>query len=186
MAATTTHLLTVEEFRALPEDSGTVYHELRHGEVVAVTRPKLKHKLVQRNLRRLLEEIAEPTSYVDTEMPFRPLPEYELWEADVAYVSPARFAEADPEDNVRGAPDLVIEVLSPSNTVDEMIERERICLENGAREFWVVDQKRRQVKVSTPDGRTITYRSGQEISLWFSNGRTVAVDAIFSADIFTR
>ena len=41
--AVTTHLMTVEDFRKLPEDQGPVYHELRHGEVVAVTRPKLKH-----------------------------------------------------------------------------------------------------------------------------------------------
>jgi Uma2 family endonuclease len=126
-----------------------------------------------------LQPIAEPASLVDTEMAFRPLPEYELWVADIAYLSPARFAEVDPEDNVRGAPDLVIEVLSPSNTADDMIERERICLDNGAREFWVVDQKRRQVKVSTSDGYTITYRSGQEIRLWFSGDTTLAVDAIF-------
>lgn len=180
MTATTTPLLTVEEFRALPEDSGAVYHELRHGEVVAVTRPKFKHYIIQLRLRDLLKPLAPPGSLLDVEMAFRPLPEHELWQADIAYLSPARFAEADPEDNLRGAPDLVIEVLSPSNTVDEMIERERICLENGAREFWVVDQKRRQVKVSTPDGRTITYRSGQEIPLWFSNGSTLAIDAIFA------
>jgi len=110
-------------------------------------------------LRRLLEELADPASFVDTEVSFRPLPEFELWVADVAYLSAERFAGVDPEDNVRGAPNLVIEVLSPSNTVDEMNERERICLENGAQEFWVVDPKRRQVKISTPDGHTTTWRS---------------------------
>jgi hypothetical protein len=43
MAVTTSQLLTVEEFRRLPQDNGSVYHELRHGELVAVTRPKFKH-----------------------------------------------------------------------------------------------------------------------------------------------
>ena len=72
-------------------------------------------------------------------MPFAPLPEYELRVADVAYLSPERFAQADPEDYIRGAPDLVIEVLSPSNTAAEIYEKEKLCLENGSREFWVVD-----------------------------------------------
>jgi hypothetical protein len=67
--------------------------------------------------------------------------------------------------NFRGAADLVIEVLSPSNTATEIYDKERLSLENGAHEFWVVDPERHQVKVSTPEGRTVTYRSGETISL---------------------
>jgi Uma2 family endonuclease len=177
--AATTRLMTVEEFRALPEDRGPVYHELRHGELVTVTRPKLKHSLIQRSLREVLQPFAEPGSYVDTEVAFRPLPEHELWVADVAYLSAERFREVDPEDNIRGAPELVIEVLSPSNTAAEIYDKEQICLANGALEFWVVDAQRRQVKVSTPDGRTVTWQSGQEIPLPFGRHAQVAVDDIF-------
>jgi Uma2 family endonuclease len=60
---------------------------------------------------------------------------------------------------------MVIEVLSPSNTVAEIYHKEKLCLENGAKQFWVVDPDRRQVKVSTPDGHTVTYGTGQEIPL---------------------
>jgi Uma2 family endonuclease len=177
--ATTTQLMTVEEFRKLPEDRGAVYHELRHGEAVAVTRPKFKHFLIQRNLQEALTRLAEPGSCVDTEVAFRPLPEHELWVADVAYLSAERFQQVDLEDNVRGAPELVIEVLSPSNTVAEIYDKEKLCLENGAREFWVVDPDRRQVKISTPDGHTQTYPAGQEMPLPLFGGAAIAVDAIF-------
>jgi Uma2 family endonuclease len=40
MAATPSQLLTVDDFRRLPKDDGSVYHELRHGELVSVTRPR--------------------------------------------------------------------------------------------------------------------------------------------------
>src|SRR5262249_19788850 len=126
--ATATHLMTVEEFRNLPEDRGPVYHELRHGELVAVTRPKVKHFRIQRNLRRLLEPLAEREDVVELEVAFRPLPEHEVWCADVAYVSGERFRQTDPEDNIRGAPELVVEVLSPSNTVAEIYDKEQTCL----------------------------------------------------------
>jgi Uma2 family endonuclease len=179
MAATTTHLMTVEEFRQLPEDDGPVYHELRHGEVVAVPRPKLKHQVIQARLRDHFKALAPPGSYVDSELPFRALPDYEMRVADVAWVSPERWATADMEDNIRGAPDLVIEILSPSNSVAEMNEREQLCLENGTKEFWVVDPIRRQVKVSTPDGTTRTWRSGQEIPLPLFGEHQLPVDAIF-------
>ncbi len=177
--AATTHLMTVEEFRKLPEDSGPIYHELHHGELVTVTRPKLKHIRIQKRLERLLEPLAGEAGTVIMELSFRPLPEHELRVADVAYVSRDRWEQGNPEDNLAGAPELVIEVLSPSNTAAEIYDKEKICLENGAQEFWVVDPDGRQVKVSTPDGRTLTYRSGQEIPLVLFGNATVAVDAIF-------
>jgi Uma2 family endonuclease len=74
---------------------------------------------------------------------------------------------------------LVAEVLSASNTAAEMSERRKVCLENGGREFWIVDPKTRQVEVSTPEGHPITYKSGEQIPLRFAPGKTIAVDAIF-------
>ena len=178
--AATTSLMTIEEFCKLPEDDGPVYHELRHGEVVPVTRPKLKHQMIQSRLRRLLEPLAPPGALVEAEVAFRALPQYELRAADVAYLAPDRCAKVDPEDYIQGAPDLVIEVLSPSNTAAEIYDKEKLCLHNGAKEFWVVDPDRRQVKVSTPDGCTITWQSGREIPLPLFSGAGVAVDAIFA------
>ena len=147
-----TQLLTVEEFRKLPGDEGAMSRELRHGKAVEIVRPKLKHSLIQHRTRDLLRAIAPPGAFAGVEVAFRALPEYDLRVADVAYVSAARVASADPEDNIHGAPDLVIEVLSPSNTVSEMYDREQLCLENGAREFWALDPDRCQVRVSSPDG----------------------------------
>jgi len=173
--------MTFAEFEKLPEDDGPVYHELRHGELVSVAIPRLKHTGTRFRTRRQLEAQAPAGSFVESDFPFCPLPEYEYRIADVAYVSRERWEQADPEGQFRGAPDLVVEVVSPSNTTAEMLEKEKICLENGAKEFWLVDAPRRQVKVSTPDGRTITYKSGASIPLpLFGEGKSIAVDAIFA------
>ena len=180
MMAVTSSLMTIEEFCRLPEDDGPVYHELRHGEFIAATRARFKHQMIQSRLRRLLEPLAPPAALVEVEVAFRALPQYELRVADVAYVAPERCAKVDPEDYIQGAPDLVVEVLSPSNTAAEIYDKEKLCLNNGAKEFWIVDPDRRQVKVSTPDGRTITWQSGQEIPLLLFGGACVAVDAIFA------
>ena len=172
--------MTVEEFRSLPEGKGGVTFELRHGELVATTRPKIKHALIQHKTRDLLERLAELGSFVSVEMVFRPLPEYELWAADVGYLSKERNEKVDLDDNIHGAPDIVVEVLSPSNTAEELYDREQICLANGSKEFWVMDPDRRQVKVTTPDGRTVTWRSGQEIPLpLFGSDARIQVDDLF-------
>ena len=175
--ATITGSMTVEQFRQLPE-TGPFYYELRDGDAVPVPRPKLKHTLVQIQLEKLLEQ-AIPEMFVAVEFPFRALPEHELRVADVAMVSRDRIKQTDPEDNLHGAPDLVVEVLSPSNTVAEINDKEKLCLENGSKEFWVVDPDLRQVKVSTPDSITTTFRSGQEIALRVFGGVRLRVDEIF-------
>ncbi len=101
--AATTHLMTVAEFLELPEDKGSVYYELRHGELVSVTRPKLKHHIIQARLRDQLKSFSPQGSFVEYEVAFRALPEHDLRVADVAFVSRERWEQADPEDNFRGS-----------------------------------------------------------------------------------
>ena len=109
-------------------------------------------------------------------MPFRPIPEYEGWRADVAFILIDRWERLERNGYLLGAPDLVVEILSPSNTEAATTERERICLENGAREFWPVDLVRHTVRVATATGR-ITYGRGQSVPLFF--GGHVTIDETF-------
>jgi len=176
VATTTTKLMTFAEFEQLPNPPEGFRQELRHGELFQVAPPKFDHSRVQWQLRRLLERAAGDAGIVTMEIGFRPTLENEYWIADVALVSKASWNSGD--DYLSGAPQLVVEVLSPSNTATEMLDKRNICLENGSREFWVVNRDHRQVEVSTPDGHTITYKSGQEIPLFF--GGSLAVDAIFT------
>jgi Uma2 family endonuclease len=176
MATTPTRLMTFAEADRLPDPPDGRY-ELHHGELVTVPFPKMDHYLIQSRLRDLLHDAAGESGFVGIELGFRALPEYEYRRTDVAYVSRDRWLQVKRNDFFQGAPDLVIEILSPSNTAREMLAKEQLCLENGAREFWVVDADRRQVTVSTSDGRRFTYKSGDKIPLFF--GGTLGVDAIF-------
>ena len=131
---TTSALMTVEQYSALPDPEGGRY-ELRHGVPVKVSFPSREHWEIQQRLTDQLEPLANGCGRTGPEFAFRPLPEYELWGADVAFVSQARYDVTAPGDYLHGAPELVIEVLSPSNTVSEMSEREAMCLANGCLEF---------------------------------------------------
>jgi Putative restriction endonuclease len=66
-------LITVEQFRQLAE-SGEFAYELHHGEVVAMTRPRLAHERLQRRLARLLEALL-PSYEIGVEYAFRPVAE---------------------------------------------------------------------------------------------------------------
>jgi len=174
VATSTTRLMTFAEFQEIPDPPGG-YYELHHGELIQVAFPDLPHGEIQHRLLLLLSAAAADSGVVRIEMPYRPEPEHEAWRADVVYVSKTRW---NPQGRCFfGAPDLVIEVLSPSNRAEDLLEQKDLCLENGSREFWVVNGKRRHVEVFTPGGRTATYKSGQEIPLMF--GGSLTVDAIF-------
>jgi Uma2 family endonuclease len=177
VASSTTKLTTFEEVARLPEPEGLSYYELHHGELVQLTRPALNHMFVQKRLQTLLDS-ASAAGLAFVEVGLRMLNEYEYRIADVAWSPREHWARMDPAGQFMGVPELVIEVLSPSNTASEMLDKKQLCLENGAIEFWVVDLPRRQVEVSTREGRVHMYRSGQQIPLFF--GGSIAVDPIFA------
>ena len=57
----------------------------------------------------------------------------------MAFATRQRVERVDPNGCFMGAPDLVIEILSPSNTVAQMRDKKKLCLENGSVQFWEVD-----------------------------------------------
>lgn len=141
--------ITVEEYERIPDPPGGRY-ELHHGEVAFVTFPVRQDKELQRRLRRMLEALPGAEDYiVDTEFPYRPLPENEVWGADVACMSGARYRAI--EKWLEGSPELVIEVKSPSNTRAEMHDKAMTTLAGAsAGEFWIVDA---ETKTATVHGK---------------------------------
>lgn len=163
--ATLPALMTVEEFQELPLDRGPVMHELHHGEVVTLTRPKAKHYSLQKRLEHLLEARAGHLGDVGIEMPFRAVPQFDLRAADVAFVSQDRWNAIDPNDNLRGAPEMVIEVKSALNTWAELRERASLCLANGCQDFWIVDEKTRTVTTINREGKVTKYSAADCVPL---------------------
>ena len=179
------NLVTVAQFRDLPEE-GEYAYELHHGEVVALTRPKMGHSKIQLRLMELLAPKLRTFGVVTMEFPYRPLAEFEYRVADVVAVSRSRWDAIQPDENFVGAPDLVIEVKSPSNTKRQLQELVALCLANGSFECWIVDPEHSSVTVTRRDGSTVVYSSGQDIPLAAFGSDHLPVAAIFEALIERR
>jgi Uma2 family endonuclease len=84
---------------------------------------------------------------------------------DVAFASWDRFPDRKvPEEPIPDlAPDLVIEVLSKSNTRPEMKRKRGEYFAAGVRVVWEVDRKRRRVSVYTPDGAVTVLKGSQRL-----------------------
>ena len=48
-----------------------------------------------------------------------------------------------------GAPDLVIEILSPGNTIMELLHKYKVYEESGVKEYWVVSQSDQSILIYT-------------------------------------
>ncbi len=82
---------------------------------------------------------------------------------DVSFILATRGYE-DGQDTgfVPGAPDIAIEVVSPSNTAAEVERKVREYLTAGAQRVWAVYPSSRSVAVHRADGTTSTY-SGSDV-----------------------
>jgi Uma2 family endonuclease len=165
---------TFDEFLNLP-DPPSGHLELHHGQVILVPPRKHRHAEIQQALLELLQPLTRGRGFLTIEFPFR-TPGHEAWQADVGFVREDRRAGIT--DYLMGAPDLVIEVLSPSNTVDEINDKMDICMASGCLSFWVVDPKRRLVSVTEGDV-TRQYRVPASIPLPEPLEGTIPVAAIF-------
>lgn len=170
-------IITVEDLRALETPERC---ELHHGVIVPVTVPASMHGKMQRRLRRLLERSLGDDWIVEIEVPYRPLRQFEYRRADVAAVSTTRWDAIDPYDNLYGAPELVIEIRSPSNRPRQLSALACLCLVNGCQSFWIVDMERRKVTALGPDGKSVFYKIGESIPLTVAPG-DLAVSEIFTS-----
>lgn len=75
---------------------------------------------------------------------------------DFAFVSHDQLPQPLPDEFLDFAPRLVIEVVSPSNTASEILQKVTLFLEAGSRLVWVVYPSQKKVVVHRPGGDAST------------------------------
>jgi Uma2 family endonuclease len=113
---------------------------------------------------------------------FKLFPDRETVRApDVSFVRAERAPSGEDELRfARLAPDLAIEVLSPSDSRRAALSKATMYLEAGVRLVWLVDPQRRLVVVLTPDELPITLREGDLLD----GGEVLPGFAVPVAEIF--
>ncbi|HNX76523.1 MAG TPA: Uma2 family endonuclease [Candidatus Rifleibacterium sp.] len=84
----------------------------------------------------------------------------------------------------RGAPDLIIEILSPSTASRDCIQKRSLYERHGVREFWVVDPANRIVTVYLPGadkkfGKPEIYGDTDKINVAIVEGLEIKLDEVF-------
>ena len=135
-------LMTIEEFDRLPEDNTKTY-ELIDGKLVMQARPNVRHQAIMSNLTQKI------ANYLDKK-PCRVFTEVELEISKNVIVPDVSVLCSIENLNIQRftqPPVLVIEILSPSNTANEINNKINKYKNHGIKECWVIDPDLKSVEV---------------------------------------
>ena len=145
MANVNTAILTYEDYINAPDDER---YELLEGELVMIAAPNIAHQRAIGRLFRFLTAFVEsgelgevfiaPTDVV--------LSDTNVVQPDVLFVSKERMSIVE-ADNIKGSPDLVVEVVSPNNPERDLVRKRDIYARHGVAEYWIADPVACSVRV---------------------------------------
>jgi Uma2 family endonuclease len=162
--------------------------EIFDGELVVSPAPLMPHqRVVKRLVATMLEKLEKPKV---AELFFAPfdviISKSKVVQPDVLAIRWSRRSSALIDGRLRAAPDLVMEVLSPSNRAHDRVRKRRFYARNGIPEYWIVDPDERTIEVLERIEGGLSYRSHG----WYGPGERarsatfgeleVDVDALFA------
>ena len=173
---------TYNDYLLLPEGDR---RELIDGDFYVVPSPNVRHQIVSANLGVILREHVRRNRL--GEVLFAPMdvvlsPE-NVVQPDILFISNERRGIIT-EANISGAPDLVVEVLSPSTADRDRQLKLRLYSRFGVGEYWIVDPDERSVQVMVlgdpGEPSAVAYSSGS-VSTPLIPGLNVALEEIFAS-----
>jgi len=152
------NLMTVDEYFRTPET--VLPAELRFGVLHVAEAPTPRHQSAVANLFRVLDSYVRARNIGRVWLaPLDVVLDEEhalIVQPDLMFIS--KQNDWIVQDRVRGAPDLVVEVLSPNPRIGKTEERVAWFARYGVCECWLIHQDRRDVTVLTFAAQRITSR----------------------------
>ena len=172
---------TYEDYKHTPEDKR---YELLDGDLIMVPAPRTGHQRTSREIEFALHTFVTENDLGEVfDAPYDVvLSETDVVQPDILFVSKERSYIVT-EDNIRGAPDLVIEVLSPSTAQRDRTLKRTLYALHGVPEYWQADSDAKNVLVLTlEDGQYKVagiYGEGQTLTSPLLPGFTLEIDRVF-------
>jgi len=142
----------------MPDDRNR--YETIAGELFVTPAPSLRHQAVLARLHLAIGPYVERHQlgnllFAPLDVVYGPMT---LVEPDLLFVSSKR-RQVLTEREVIGAPDLVVEVLSPSTARTDRGRKRALYQETGVREYWIVDAERNRVEIWRPGTKEAEVRT---------------------------
>ena len=129
-----------------PEDG--CRYELYDGEVFVVPSPLPRHQVVAITIAEMLRKYARERGGFCVSSPIDIVfSDYDVLQPDVVYFSTARAQLVDLNRVIRHAPDLCVEVLSPSTAATDRGKKMQVFARYRVAEYWIVDPAAETIEV---------------------------------------
>jgi Uma2 family endonuclease len=139
------------DLQRMPDDGNR--YELYDGELRVVPSPLPIHEIVKWRLLEQLLRYAATHGGEIFDAPFDiALSEYDVVQPDIVYFSPATAARIRLREHVRFAPQLAVEVLSPSTARFDRVRKRALLERYQVAEYWIVDPDAKQLEASILTG----------------------------------
>ena len=174
---------TVEDYQHLPE-SETKRYELLGGELILAPSPTSEHQRISWELEFRLSQLVRAQSMgVIFNAPLDViLSDEDVVQPDILFISRER-SEIIHEDAIHGAPDLVIEILSPATAERDRTYKRTLYARSGVQEYWLVDPDSKSIEVLAlgPQGYQLAgrYEQSQTLRSPLLAGLSIALGEIF-------
>ena len=133
----------------LPEYQQYDLIQLIHGEVIFPMPPIPLHQQIVGEILYLFMTIARKTNSKAYTSPIEVyLDEHNIFEPDVLFLKSDSSCEVE-EKRLKGAPDLVVEVLSPGTAKYDRQEKYQVYQKHGINEYWIADPTHQTIEVWT-------------------------------------
>lgn len=145
MEASRSLKFTYHEYQFLPEDKR---YEIMEGELYVLPAPNESHQRISRNLEYALMQYLETNPIGELyHAPFDIILSNEnVVQPDIIIILNQRKGIINPK-NVKGAPDVVIEILSPSAPERDKDIKFKLYAKYGVKEYWIVDPYAQSIEI---------------------------------------
>ena len=160
-------ITTLEQYEALPED---IRAEVFDGQIYYISSPSQEHQTISMELSTVLNTYIK-SKHGSCRVFHAPF-DVKLNDTPLTIVQPDLMIVCDKDklDGKRcnGAPDFIIEIVSPGNPADDYIRKLYNYKNHGVREYWIVDPRRKIV--------TVNYFEGDILNIQYSFDSTIKVN----------
>ena len=147
--------LTFDEYMKLQEEAEeNIRYELDEGEPLLTPSPTLYHNIVRSRLKRALTDFVEPNGLglLADETDFR-LSSNTVRKPDIAFITTDHLHRIDIHRwPIEGGPALAVEIISPTNTAQDIAKKIRQYRASGCRSVWIVYPFLRLIEVHSNAG----------------------------------